>query len=627
MCGIAGIAALGLGREPDASELGCMSRALIHRGPDAEYIDIEGSVGFSVRRLAVIDPRGGRQPLTDEQGTVRAIFNGEIYDFQEHQTRLRNAGHVLNSSSDGEVIPHLWQDSGSGFVRRLNGMFAIALHDVETKELWLFRDRFGIKPLYYQFDENRFLFGSEIKALLAVQGTRPNLDMTALAEFLAWEYVPGPATLFEGIHKLPPGSSLKLDLTTGSHAIGTWWDLATEATPETDDRSPEDWAREVDNRLRSAVHRQLNSDVPLGTFLSGGVDSSLVASAMGQAQSFSIGFDQPSYDETGWARQVAQHLDLSHRIEILTPDAADLFDRLMHFNDDPIADFSIFPTHLVSKLAREEVTVALTGDGGDEIFGGYETYVAQHLAHYWSLVPRSIHRFTTQPILRRLRPRPAKKGLINRAKRFAEGAVMPAELEHTRWRLFMDSDFLGRLLTPEARKEIDRPIDSHVAQLFSRCQHLSPLKRRLYVDLYSYLVDNCLTKVDRMTMAVSLEARVPFLDHDLALTAFSLPDDLLVSGLKTKVLLKRIARQHLPTECVERPKEGFSIPIKDWLNHQLRPQMEHLLEPSRLQSQGLFDPSVVGDLRRAHHAGTANHSHRLWALLVFQDWLDRWGVS
>ena len=379
----------------------------------------------------------------------------------------------------------------------------------------------------------------------------------------------------------------------------------------------------VDARFAECVRRQLVSDVPLGAFLSGGVDSSLMVAAMGPATTFSIGFDDPSYNELDWARRVARHLGVDHHDRIIAPTVVDLFDDLMTHLDDPIGDFSIFPTYLVSRLAREHVTVALGGDGGDELFGGYETYLADGWARMYARLPRLVRAGVIEPVVRALRPRPVKKGLVNKAKRFVEGLAHPAALGHARWRVF-DGGVRESLFTPEARTAMTAPVDGHITALFARAGARDPLNRSLYVDLKSYLCDNILVKVDRMSMAVSLEARVPYLDPELVALAFRIPQEHKVTFRRTKVLLKRVAARHVPAECVYRPKEGFSIPIKTWLAGEFRPLMESLLAPRRLREEGVFSTACVERLKAEHLSGRANHSHVLWSLMVFQAWRDRW---
>jgi len=632
MCGIAGIAALPGGPPPDRDRLLAMSATLEHRGPDDAGHHVAGSVALAARRLAILDLEGARQPFGNEDGTVRAVFNGEIYNFRELRRRLDSAGHRLRSRGDGEVLVHLAEEHGRGFPAELDGMFAAAVHDARRRRLWLVRDRLGIKPLYWVVAGGWLVFGSEVKALLASGLVAPRLDVDALGEFLAWEYVPSPRTLLRGVRKLEAGSLLELDLDSGETRVESYWDPLPKGEPE--ERTDAGWEEAVDQAVRAAVTRQLVSDVPLGAFLSGGVDSSLVTAAMAGAGgaapvTFGIGFDDPSYDESPYAREVAAHLGVRHRQQRITPDAADLFDRLMPFLDDPIADFSIFPTYLVSRLAREEVKVALTGDGGDELFGGYEQYRAHGLARLWRRLPGFV-RAGAASLAARLRPRPAKKGLVNKAKRFLEGVEHDPRLGPARWRLFAGAALQDELFTPEARRLRVTPLEEHLLALDRRAASAEAggeLTRALYADVKSYLVDNCLTKVDRASMACSLEARVPLLDHRLVELAFRVPERLKVSRGRTKVLLKRVAARHLPRRCVDRPKQGFSVPVKHWLGDPLRPRMEELLSPERLRADGLFDAATVGRLRREHVDGRANHSHLIWALMVFQDWLDRWRVA
>jgi asparagine synthase (glutamine-hydrolysing) len=348
---------------------------------------------------------------------------------------------------------------------------------------------------------------------------------------------------------------------------------------------------------------------------------------MGEARAFSIGFEDRSYDESAWAAKVAKHLDVSHRVETLRPRAGELFDSLMPFMDDPIADFSIFPTYLVSRLAREEVTVVLTGDGGDELFGGYETYLAQGIARWWERIPSPLRQGVVEPWIRGWRPRAAKKGWINKSRRFVEGMEHDARLRHARWRLFVGEEMRRRLFTPEALEAMDTPAGAHILDLRSQAAERNLVDQGLYVDFKSYLSDNCLVKVDRMSMACSLEARVPFLDHELIELAFRLPAELKVRRGRTKPLLKRLAARHVPAECVYRPKEGFSIPLKDWLRQELRPVLEGLLEPRNLAGEGIFQVGTVETLKREHLEHRANHSHIIWALMVFQDWKGRWGAG
>jgi asparagine synthase (glutamine-hydrolysing) len=624
VCGIAGIVAFTECLRPERELLQTMCDTLRHRGPDDAGFAVGGQVALGMRRLAIIDPAGGKQPIYNEDRSVTVVLNGEIYNYRELRSGLEARGHRFRSNADSEILPHLWEEYGADFPTYLNGMFAIALYDERAQRVLLVRDHLGIKPVFYALDHERLVFGSEIKALLASGLVERRLDVDALGEFVAWEYVPAPRTLFQDVRKLEPGHLLEVDLASASGRERQYWDVplgAPEAAP-----SDDEWAARVDAAIDTAVQAQLVSDVPLGAFLSGGVDSSLVVAHMGPAETFSIGFDDPSYNELQWAKRVARHLGVKHDFEIIPPHVVDLFDKLMEHMDDPISDFSIFPTFLVSRHARRRVTVALSGDGGDELFGGYETFLAELRAKQWQQLPRSLRAHLLEPLFDRLPPTEQKKGLINKAKRFVEGLEHDPSLLHTRWRLFAGEMRRQTLFTRAATAAMPTPPGAHILRYAGRAEGCDEINRMLYVDLKSYLVDNCLVKVDRMSMACSLEARVPLLDKDVVELAFRVPGRLKVAGGATKVLLKRLAARHVPSDCVYRPKEGFSIPIKQWLRTDFRPLMEELLAPAQLAAEGLFEPAMIERLKAEHLARRANHSHLLWAVMVFQDWRRRWRV-
>jgi asparagine synthase (glutamine-hydrolysing) len=625
MCGIAGIVSL-RGTPASQADLARMCDAMTHRGPDDAGYLVDGPVALGVRRLSIIDVAGGHQPIFNEDESVAVVYNGEIYNFRELRRWLESCGHRFRTASDTEVIVHLWEQVGMEFPRHLNGMFAIALYDRGRQEIVLARDHVGIKPLYYALDSSGLVFGSEVKVLLGSGRVARRLDIDGLAQFLSWEYVPGAGTLLQDIRRLEAGRMLVVDLASGDSRIERYWDLLEEigSSPL---RSDAEWEGEVTAAIERAVGRQLVSDVPLGAFLSGGVDSSLVVAAMGKAQTFSIGFEDPSYDETRWSRRVAAHLGVSHEIEIIRPQALELFERLMHFMDDPIGDFSIFPTYLVSQLAARRVKVVLSGDGGDELFGGYESFRAEEHYRAWMRLPGWLRHGLVEPVIDALPPTSAKKGLVNKARRFIEGARLQPAWGHARWRVFCDEALRARLFTEDARRALVTPVGAHVLALRERARDRDRRDQGLYVDFSSYLVDNCLAKVDRMSMACSIEARVPLLDRELVELAFRVPPDLKYDRQQSKILLKRIAARRLPRDCVYRPKEGFSIPIKNWLREEFRGLVEHHLDPARLRAQGLFEPAVVQRLWQEHMANRANHSHILWSLLVFQQWRDRWNVA
>jgi asparagine synthase (glutamine-hydrolysing) len=354
------------------------------------------------------------------------------------------------------------------------------------------------------------------------------------------------------------------------------------------------------------------------------VDSSLITAAMGEAVTFSIGFEDPTYNELKHSTSVAHHLGVKHITEVIRADALDLFEHLMHFMDDPIGDSSIFPTYLVSRLARRHVTVSLSGDGGDELFGGYETYLAAGVARRYDALPSVLRKGLVEPAVGLLRPTGAKKGLVNKALRFVEGVQHDGAIGHARWRLFLTEELKGRLFTPAARAAMSTPLGAHIHTLFEEAQGREPLARSLYVDVFSYLPDDILTKVDRMSMAVSLESRVPFLDKEMVELAFQVPDRLKIRGKVSKWILKRIAERYLPHEAVYRPKEGFSVPLKHWIAEAYRGLMDELLSAGRIRQEGIFEWSEVERLKREHLSGRRNHSHQLWAIMMFQAWQDRW---
>ncbi|MFA9479106.1 asparagine synthase (glutamine-hydrolyzing) [Phycisphaerales bacterium AB-hyl4] len=626
MCGIAGIAPFTADVHPDMAQLHAMCHAMHHRGPDDLGVEIRDRVALGMRRLSIIDLATGQQPITNETNSVRVIFNGEIYNYPQLRQALQSQGHHFKTNSDTEVLVHLYEQHGHNLPEHLNGMFAFALHDHDRQRLLLVRDHLGIKPLYYSLDRHRLVFGSEVKVLLASNLIKRELDLDALGQLLAWEYIPAPQTLLTTVRKLEPGCLLDVDLNTGHAKQHRYWDVPIQPADRAT-LSSHHWADAVDCHIAQAVQRQLISDVPLGAFLSGGVDSSLVAAHMGaHAQTFSIGFNDPTYNELDWAKRVADHLNLDHDYETIAPNVVDLFDRLMPSMDDPIGDFSIFPTYLVSQHARKHVTVALTGDGGDELFGGYETYLAQAKAKQWQRIPVMLRKSILEPTIRAVPPSPQKKGLRNKAKRFVEGFEHDDTLGHARWRLFAGSATRRKLFQPDALAQLTTPPGEHIERLMQQADGADELDKALYVDIKSYLADNCLVKMDRMSMTASLEARVPLLDKDLVELAFAMPSNLKVAGGQTKALLKSVAARHVPPRCVYRPKEGFSIPIKHWLKREFRPLMEDMLAPDRIREQGIFDASTIERLKHEHLTDRANHSHLLWTLIVFHDWRQRWQV-
>jgi asparagine synthase (glutamine-hydrolysing) len=623
MCGIAGILYSDPRRTPDPGLLKRMCDTLVHRGPDDEGMIALDAAGLGMRRLSIIDLKTGHQPLSNEDGSVWIVFNGEIYNFRELRAELEAGGHRFRTSSDTEVIVHGYEAWGDAVCEKLNGIFAFALWDRRRRRLFAARDHLGVKPLYWYRDGEKLVFGSEIKAILACPGIHRTLDLDALNQYLTFEYVPSPASIFREIRKLEPGHRLAVE--DGAVTIEPYWTYRPEPVRWTEPEARER-LREL---LRDAVRLQLVSDVPLGAFLSGGIDSSIVVALMAgladrPVKTFSIGFEESSYDELRFARAVAKRYGTEHHEFTIRPQALELTEKLVRHLDEPFGDFSIFPTYLVSKMARDFVTVTLSGDGGDELFAGYDTYLAHRFdRRVYHRLPRVVKNRVLGPLAVRIPPSGRKKGAVNSFKRFVLGTRLPKELMHARWMVFLGETERRRLFSEDALAGLDPELPYEPILRHSRdAAGSDDVARTGYVDVKTYLTDDILVKVDRMSMAASLEARVPYLDRRLVEFALSLPPGLKMRGLRTKVLLKDSFREELPPEIRRRGKQGFSIPIKNWIRSELRPMLLDLLSEKRIREQGLFDPATVARLVREHLDGVENHSHVLWALMVFELWND-----
>jgi len=623
MCGICGI----VGPEPvERAALAEMTQALRHRGPDDEgfYVGEHSdgtAVGLGFRRLSIIDLDTGNQPISNEDGSVRLVFNGEIYNFRELRHGLERRGHHFATNTDTEVIVHLYEDHGPRCVERLNGMFAFALWDEGQRELVLARDRFGKKPLYYAEVGGSLLFGSELKALLRHPRCPDELDFEALSRYLALEYVPTPHSIFRGVKKLPGGHLLRWQ--GGTSTMERYWDLSFE--PSSERTSDAEYIEEFREQLRQAVRRRLVSDVPLGAFLSGGVDSSSVVAMMVEAvppamvKTFSIGFGEKSFDESEHARRVAAHFGTDHHEDVFTPGAMiELLPRVADFLDEPFADASILPTYLLSRFTRETVTVALGGDGSDELLSGYPTFPADRIARLYR-VPRSVHERVVLPLTDRLPVSTANFSADFKLKRFLRGARAPEDVRHPTW--------LGSFTPGEQSSLLTRdPPDSFAEQreAFANAPTDDARERLIYLYAKTYLQDDILVKVDRASMACSLEVRAPFLDTELVQFLGRVPSRLKLRRLETKHLLKRAMRDVLPPGIAGRAKKGFGIPVAEWLKSELRDELQEELSPDRLGRQGIFEPVEVQRLLSEHFAGRRDHRKPLWTLFVFQLWHRRW---
>jgi asparagine synthase (glutamine-hydrolysing) len=623
VCGICGIVNLIDGKPVDREILLGMNATLDHRGPDDAgcYIDQQANAGLAIRRLSIIDLETGHQPISNEDKTIWIVFNGQIYNHPELRNRLERHGHQFSTKSDTEVILHAYEQYSDDCVHHLNGMFSFAIWDSQKRRLLIARDRLGIKPMYYYLGFDLLVFGSELKALLAHPQTPRDIDLNALDLFLTLEYIPAPHTILKGVRKLPAGHRLILE--NGRVRIEQYWDL--KFTPV--DLDEFTIAETLDDLLSDAVKIRLMSDVPLGAFLSGGIDSSTIVYYMQAAsdlpvQTFSIGFGDPTYNELPYARLVSAQFKTKHHEEYLEPNIPQLVENLGQYLDEPLADFSIFSTYLVSEMASRHVKVCLSGDGGDEVFGGYDTYIAQVLdQRYYHRLPGWLRQNLVSKIVNALPPTPDKKGLINKTKRFVEGADYPPSLQHVRWMIFMSEYHKSLLYQPEVSVALDsHSLITTLEAIFRKVASAEPLAQQQYVDIKTYLAENILTKVDRMSMAASLEARVPLLDYRIVEFVLNLPSRYLLDGQSTKKLLRKIMTNRLPQAVITKKKEGFSVPMKHWLCYELQPLMHDLLSTDALRRRDYFDPECVARWISEHTHNRVNHSHRLWALMVLEMW-------
>lgn len=624
MCGIAGFVQTGGETLPEcaAQWLAAMTGRMVHRGPDGQGLLLDGPVALGHRRLSIIDLCAGAQPMEHHSGRAAITFNGEIYNFQELKAGLQAKGHSFATQSDTEVILAAWIEWGTQCVTRLEGMFAFALWDRVTRTLFCARDRFGKKPFYYTMQNGIFAFASELSALTRLPGLSLSVAPHTLARFLAYEYVPTPDCIYSQVRKLPPSHTLTL--AQGDILLARYWDIPA---PQPAKASEEELGLELRRLLAQAVKRRMIADVPLGVFLSGGIDSSLVAALMAQQapriKTFSIGFQEASYDESAYARSVARMWDTEHHEHILcAEDCAELLPEIVTRFDEPMADPSIAPTYLLAKVTRQEVTVALGGDGADELFAGYEHFIGFKAAALYNALPGFMRAGVIDPICARL---PASDGYVNLrlgAATFLAGARQAPWLRIQTWltalhpkqqmRLWRDpdSDFLqGSCLFAPTRRT------------FNQSLARTDFERTFHAYARQFMLDYILVKVDRCTMMHSLEARAPFLDTDVAAFASALPASLKLRGFTRKYLLKKALADLLPREVRTRNKRGFLIPVARWLRDKLKPLVEELLGEAHLRQQGLFDPRYVRSLITEHDSGAMDRRKELWTLLVLQLWL------
>jgi asparagine synthase (glutamine-hydrolysing) len=617
MCGIAGKYNFSAAQPIDPGQLTLMTTALAHRGPDADGFYTGPGIGLGHRRLSIIDLSTGDQPLANEDQTIRVVFNGEIYNFAELRTELVGCGHRFRTQSDTEVIVHAYEQWGERAVDRFRGMFAYALWDEPKRRLMLVRDRIGVKPLYYSIQPSGITFASEIKGILEDPEVPRDWSAEALDAYLALQYVPTPQTIYRSVWKLPPAHYLVAE--NGRVSVRRYWDLAFAG--DGDPAKEDEYLERLDALVTESVRLRLVSDVPLGAFLSGGIDSSAVVAAMvatsgGPVVTTSVGFDEDGFNELEYARSVATHFGTVQREHVVRSEIVDLLPKLVWHFDEPFGDHSAVPTYYVSRAAREDVTVALSGDGGDELWAGY----ARHRVEQRESSARRLLGTVGGKVAARAAGR--LPITVKGARSLRHLALSPAEacarkhayglFENGLRASLYSADFAASV------RDADPFVGFRIA--YDSCPSPDALDRALYVDVRTYLVDDIMTKVDRMSMAVSLESREPLLDHKLLEFAARVPTTLKLKNGRSKYLLRRLLERRVPQAIVDRPKHGFEAPTGEWLRGPLAPMVNALLLDGRLRSRGVFEEAEVARLWQEHRSGTHDHRHRLWSLVMLELW-------
>ncbi|HEY0376083.1 MAG TPA: asparagine synthase (glutamine-hydrolyzing) [Pyrinomonadaceae bacterium] len=624
MCGIVGIVSPAEGPAVDRDLVGRMCEAIRHRGPDEDGFYFNGPVGLGMRRLAIIDLAGGQQPIPNRDHTAWIVFNGEIYNYKELRARLEKLGHEFRTNSDTEAIVHAYDQYGADCPKHLRGMFVFAIWDERTRELLLARDRVGKKPLLYAHVNGQLIFGSEFQALLLHPAVSRDVERDALHYYLSFMCVPAPLTAYRAIRKLEPGHTLRWK--AGEVRVERYWEPDFNKKVKWSEEEAGERAVEV---LREAVRVRLMSEVPLGAFLSGGVDSSAVVALMSEEMSepvktFSIGFDEQDFSELHHARRVAEHVGADHHEFIVRPDALEVLPTLVEHYGEPYADSSAIPTYYVARETRKHVTVALNGDGGDECFAGYERYAAMRIAEKYHRLPGLLRRGLVEQAVELLPGSERTRSPSARIKRFMRAASLPKVERYLRWVSVFNEDAKESLYTEDFRRETkDARAASILAPWFARANGAGIVDATLLTDTMTYLPNDLLVKVDIASMAVSLEARSPFLDHHVIEFAASLPEKYKLRGLTTKYLLKRVLKRLLPAENLERPKMGFGVPIGHWLRNEMQGFIREVLLSESAAKRGLFKPEAVRRMIEEHTDGRQDFAHQLWSLLMLELWFKR----
>jgi asparagine synthase (glutamine-hydrolysing) len=628
MCGICGIYSFEGLLDRDRDIVKAMGSSLLHRGPDDSGEYHEAQIAMGMRRLSIIDLKGGRQPMANEDQTIWIVFNGEIYNYRELREDLEKSGHRFRTGSDTETIIHSYEEYGEECVSYLNGMFAFAIWDSPKRRLFAARDRLGQKPLYYTMSNNRFYFGSELKSLLKDPTIERRLDPIALHYYMTLQYVPDPWTIYEGIKKLPPAHRLICD--KDGLKISRYWDLSFLPKLHI---SKEEAMEELNHLLSLAVKRRMISEVPLGAFLSGGIDSSITVGLMARLASqriktFSIGFTHESFNELPYARQISERNNTEHHELIVEiGNLEQILPKLVEAFDEPFADSCAFQTYYLAQLTREHVTVVLNGDGGDETFAGYPRYWLDKYIWPYSFLPDIMTQSIIPALLRPLKSPtniPIESNWILGLKRLEQVARITPKASIVRWGSYFEDNMKYSMYTRDMLSRVESESASHLlAECFDRANAGSFLDRTLYVDLMNYLPGNNLVKTDRMTMAHSLEARSPFLDHQYVEFSARLPERFKIRNRFTKRLLRETFGEMLPHQIKDRPKRGFGAPIEDWLKHDLKDLVREKLFSNNSPIADYIRPDSIRRLAREHESGKNDHGRRIWALLTLALWFER----
>ena len=614
------------GRAVDGDVLARMNEAIRHRGPDEDGSYLKESVGLAMRRLAIIDLKSGQQPMHNDAGTSWIVFNGEIYNYKDVRARLEQLGHTFHTDCDTEVVLHAYDEYGAECPTHLRGMFAFAVWDERREELFLARDRVGKKPLLYARLHDGLVFGSEFAALLEHPDVSREIDREAIHHYLTFMCVPAPLTAYRDIRKLEPGHSMRYTPKDGEVKLERYWQPDFSRKTRMSEAEAGERAVEI---LREAVRVRLMSEVPLGAFLSGGVDSSAVVALMSEVSSapvktFSIGFEEQDFSELHHARRVAEHVGAEHHEFIVRPDAMEVLPTLVEHYGEPYADSSAIPTYYVSRETRRHVTVALNGDGGDECFAGYERYAAMKLAGKYRSVPGLLREGLIKNAVAFLPTSETRRSRARDLKRFLDAASLPTVERYMRWISVLDAPAKNDLYTEDFRREmLGREAADFIAPWFAQANGAGLVDASLLADTMTYLPNDLLVKVDIASMAVSLEARSPFLDHHVIEFAASLPENLKLRGLTTKYLLKRVLAKLLPAENLQRRKMGFGVPIGHWLRGEMQKFLRETLLSEKALARGFFRPEAVTRMVELHTRGERDHAHQLWTLLMLELWFER----